>query len=77
MSKGEFVNILGVADDSAEYALADKQLPVASKRMQKKGKILLCLDIDSDSYTLLIVPVKKADEIIAAAEKCDIRIKKM
>lgn len=77
LSGGEFVDILTEEDGSDDYALADEQLPVASERMRAKGKILLCLDTESDSYTLMVVPLEKADEIVAASEKCGIRIDKM
>lgn len=77
LSHGKFVDLLTKEDGSDDYALADEQLPLASKRMREQGMILLCWDTDSDSYTLLVVPLDEADAIITAAAKCGIRIDKM
>lgn len=77
LSDGRFSELLTDEDGPDEYAIADELLPKASAKMREGGMILLCLDTDSDSYTLMIVPVEKADAIIAAAGRCDIRIDKM
>ena len=77
LSNGQFVDLLTEEDGSDDFALADTLLPLASRRMQEQGMILLCWDTDSDSYTLMIVAAEKADSIIAAAVKCDIRIDRM
>lgn len=77
LSHGRFVDILTEEDGSDDYALADELLPLASERMRTEGMILLCWDTESDSYTLLVVPVEEADGLIAAAAECGLRIDKI
>lgn len=77
LSEEEFVEILGEDDGDDEHALADELLPLAAGRMRPAGKSLLCLDTQSDSYTLLVVPCEKTEAIIAAAAACGITIEDM
>ncbi|MEG0938559.1 DUF6630 family protein [Comamonas sp.] len=58
-----------MADDAASEMAGEDALGKAAIWLRSKGLALVCMDIDSDSYPLMLLPLERVDAIKVLAER--------